>query len=184
MIALPTWFITGLSAPFRLAKDYPWQAACVLLALCAWWQWNRANDWHDRASAEVRAHKATKDDYRAAQAKAQAEYDKALGAWHARSDQLAQEADDANDEADLWRTRAARFADGGGLRSQAGTCAAGNAGKTGDAQADIAERSDGPGDVTLSRADFDTLTENTERLIKVHDWGESLIAEGMAVKAK
>lgn len=39
----------------------------------------------------------------------------------------------------------------------------------------------GPDAVVLARSDFETLVGNTARLEAVHQWGESLIADGTAV---
>ena len=50
------------------------------------------------------------------------------------------------------------------------------------AKSDIAQSGDRPGDdaVILSREDFDVLNRNTSRLVDAHQWGDNLIAAGLA----
>ena len=190
MIALPAPFPVPFSAlvamPLRLLRTYPWQTGCALLALCLWWQHQRAADWQKRARTEAASHQLTKAHYHAAQQEAAERARTARIETEARYRQMAQEADDANEQADSWRARAGHFADGGGLRPKPGTCAAGAPGDAGTgAEVDLAARGDGSGaaTVTLSREDFDTLSANTERLLKVHAWGKTLIAQGLAEPA-
>ncbi|MBT0667037.1 hypothetical protein HT136_01475 [Novosphingobium profundi] len=164
---------------------YPWQIALALAALYAWREHRSAVSWQGKASAEVAAHQKTKADYQAAQVEATAKAKAAREAWESKSERLAKEADDANEQADGWRARAQRFADVGGLRAQPGTCSGSAAsGAAASTQADTAQGGDrsGPAPVVLSRSDFDILTGNTERLLKVHAWGEQLIEAGMAAQ--
>lgn len=140
-----------------------------------------ADQWQARAGVEASNHRQTKANYRAAQLVAAARAQAVRIESERRSAALAREADNANEKAALWADRARRFADAGGLRTSAGTRSDGAAGSTGTAgQADPAARGDGPGAVTLSRADFETLTANTDRLLRVHDWGERLVEAGLA----
>ncbi|WP_374414301.1 hypothetical protein [Novosphingobium colocasiae] len=161
----------------------------ALIALACLVGWGRhgyalADRWRAQSAIEAANHRQTKANYRAAQIVATARATAARVAAERRSAQIAEEIDHANEEAALWRVRARRFADLGGLRSETGPGADGAPGRTGAAaKADLAARGDGPGAVTVSRADFDTLTGNTERLLRVHAWGEKLVAEGMAVPA-
>lgn len=91
-------------------------------------------------------------------------------------------------EADLWRAAARKFADAGGLQDGGRIASSGASGRTGAA----GEAGSAPGDdrsgaaalVWLSRQDFDTLTGNTDRLLRLHALGERWIAEGWAVKAE
>jgi hypothetical protein len=170
--------------PYRLYAALGTFLALVLLIAWGRHGYTLADQWRDRSALEAANHRHTKANYRAAQLVATARAEAARIETERRSTALAKEADHANEEAALWADRARRYADAGGMRAQAGTCSDGAPGRAGAAgQADPAARGDGPGAVTLSRADFDTLTANTDRLIRVHDWGERLIAEGLAVKA-
>lgn len=179
MITVPS-LATIASVPLKIIKDYPWQAGCAALAIACVWQHGRIVDWQERAAAEVAAHQATKAGYIEAQAEAAKLAEAARIKTEQRYAELAQEADNANEEADSWRARAQRFARSGGL-SQGGTCSAGTTGDAGTGtESDASASSDGPGTVTLSRADFETLSDNTARLLKVHAWGEAMIAEGFA----
>ncbi|MCJ2182478.1 hypothetical protein MTR62_07195 [Novosphingobium sp. 1949] len=183
--------VTALLALARLAARkslsalcaYPWQAALALLALYTWHEHTRAAKWRENAATEAASHARTRAAYTAAQEQAAAAARAARLEWENRSQELAQEIDDAKDQTADWRARAARFADGGGLYPSARPSAQGATGDpTTPAPADPAtggERS-GPAPVVLSRSDFDTLSENTARLLKVHAWGEKLVAAGMA----
>lgn len=159
-------------------------AGCIALASYGWWQHHRASQWRDQAHIEAANHQQTKAAYVAAQAEATAKAKAAREKTETRYAELAKEAHDANEKADNWRARVQRFADGGGMRQQGGACVAGTTGNArASSDADLAASSDGPGAVTLTRADFDTLTANTERLLRVHAWGQALISEGLAQSA-
>lgn len=142
---------------------------------------NRAETWQARSALEASNYRQTKAAYHRAQLAAHVAAEKARIAIEQRSAAIAKEIDNANDQTDYWRGLARRFADAGGMRAPGRTGAAGNAsGTDGAAQADLAAGGDGSGTVTLSRADFDTMTGNTERLLRVHAWGERVISEGWA----
>lgn len=168
----------------KFVRDHPWQCAFAVALWLAWSQSNRADQWQTHSLTEAANHRQTKENYRAAQAEAKAKAVAVRIETERRYAALAKEADDANDNADRWRDAARRYSDAGGLRVYGG---AGAGSPGGGARAIGADRApsgdDGPGQasVVLSRADFDTLTENTGRLLILHDLGASWIAEGFAV---
>ncbi len=187
MTFLPALILSAIRSPWRLLRAYPWQALALVLALFSWHQRDRARQWHERADAEIVQHQATKAGYVRAQALARDRAEAARQALEQRTTQLAKEADDANDQADLWRARARRFADDSGLRARAGKAAGGDASQAAAPGADhfaAGGNATGGAAVTLSRADFETLSANTERLLRVHAWGQALIAEGLAVASE
>jgi hypothetical protein len=97
-----------------------------------------------------------------------------------KSAQIAKDNDNANQDA--YHRGAADYASSHRMRSCAISGAIGTtlaAAKGDTAQSD--NRS-GEGAVMVSQADFDALNENTERLLKVHDWGDKMIAAGLAGK--
>lgn len=97
--------------------------------------------------------------------------------------QLAERADHAERQADRYRTAAARYASTHRVRAEAPRSASSGtsgAGTPGAAESD--QRSGGDAGVVVSRTDFDTLVGNTIRLKAAHDWGEDLVAAGLAVK--
>lgn len=168
----------------RIVRDNPWQCACGLALGLAWSQSNRADQWQAHSQVEAANHRQTKENYRAAQAEAKAKAVAARIETERRFAAIAKEADNANETADRWRDAARRYADASGLRVHAGTGAGSAGGGAGATGADRATSgNDGPGEtpVVLSRADFDALTENTGRLLVLHDLGSSWIAEGLAV---
>ena len=170
----------------RFVRDNPWQCACGFALGLAWSQSNRADQWQAHSHVEAANHRQTKENYRTAQVEAKAKAMAARVETERRYAALAKEADDANENADRWRGAARRYADSGGLRVPAGTAAVGTGGGAGTTGADRAPSSDdrpGQAPVVLSRADFDTLTENTGRLLILHDLGRSWIAEGYAVSS-
>ncbi|GEM_PF-6536961 len=173
-----------LGSAVKLVRDNPWQCALGFALGVAWWQSDRADQWQAHSLTEAANHRQTKENYRAAQAEAKAKAVAARLETERRYAALAKEADDANENADRWRDAARRYADAGGLRVHAGTGAGGTGSGAGASGADrVATGDDGPGQapVVLSRADFDTLTENTGRLLILHDLGVSWMAEGLAV---
>lgn len=163
-------------------------AALILLAvLIAWGHhgYTLADQWRARSALEASNHRQTKANYKAAQIFAAYKARAARAAAEERSARIAEEIDHANEEAALWADRAHRYADAGGVRREAGTGPDGAPGRAGAPSEDHpAARGDGPSTVTLSRADFETLTGNTERLLRVHAWGEQLVAEGVAVEQR
>ncbi|MBT0667643.1 hypothetical protein HT136_04605 [Novosphingobium profundi] len=171
----------------RLLARHPWPVLCLALALVTWRQHHSAQSWKSRAVSEAASHRRTKTDYAAAQAEASRSAEAARRATEERSTQLAKEADDAHEQADLWRARARHFADLGGLRANGAEAAHSDARPAAAPSADHAapgpDRTGGAA-VTLTRADFETLSANTERLLRVHQWGEALIAEGLAVRGE
>ncbi len=176
------------SAWLRIKSAPLWVWLVVAFACLAAYAANehgRAERWKDRADVEAANHRQTKANYKAAQDKAAQAARDARIETERRFSAIAKEADDANENAAEWRDRARRYADAGGVLHQAGTCPASASGLPGAAGESVAasgsDRS-GQATVTLTRADFDALTENTERLIRIHDWGEKLIDDGLAVK--
>ncbi|MCJ1959981.1 hypothetical protein [Novosphingobium mangrovi (ex Hu et al. 2023)] len=183
MIPPPLGLLRVLAWPWRLLRTYPWPMLALALAAFAWLQHGRARDWRERARSEAANHAATKANYQTAQEEAAQRAQEQRLATEQTHARLAKEADDALHEADLWRARARRFADDGGMRIACPGTAGRPASDTAAPGPDHpAARGDGSGRpaITLSRADFDTLSANTERLLRVHAWGQRLVEEGLA----
>lgn len=108
-----------------------------------------------------------------------------MRAEQAQFSELAERADNAERQISGLRAAADRYANANRVRSKA---AGGASGRTSGASAgEAAQSGDGPGgdaSVAVSRADFDTLVEHSIRLKQVHEWGDSLVAAGLAVKAE
>lgn len=83
------------------------------------------------------------------------------------------------------RGRAARYADAHRVRPQAVAGARGRAAAPAEGQrAEGADRSGSDAElVAVTRADFDTLTENTLRLQQAHEWACGLVGEGCAAES-
>ncbi|TYC86882.1 hypothetical protein [Novosphingobium sp. BW1] len=187
MTPLPVGLLPALTWPWRLLRTHPWPTLALALAAFAWLQHGRARDWRERARHEAASHAATRANYESAQAKAAQRAQEQRLATERTHSRLAKEADDALHEADLWRTRARRFADDGGMRIACTGTSGSPASYAAAPGADHpAPRTDGPDSpaITLSRADFDTLSANTERLLRVHAWGQRLVEEGLAFPPK
>lgn len=166
-------------------------ATCVLLIVaCACLLfWGRAgyalsDRWETKSIAERDAHRTTKENVRAAQVAAATAAEAARLATEAHSRQLAERADNAEQDLAAARDAAARFADARRLQHDSGGAARSPASDTGAAsQADAAARGDRPGAdaVVLTRAEYDQFAGNTLRLEQVRQWGQSLIDAGLAV---
>lgn len=163
----------AFSALLGLARRYPLQAALVV-ALCACgWLWH-GNNVRDRKIAQRDAQIAEMLDAQKAATAAQVAMNKA---WQDKTAQLAKEADNARQDA--LRSSAARFADSRRVRAYCGS-----PGETTSAipNSPSPDR-DGPGAdaVVLTRNEYDQFVENSLRLERVRQWGDSLIKEGLAV---
>jgi hypothetical protein len=164
--------------------------ALALVAALSWHKWGawkqEAADWREAAAAWRNAFDAQKASYVAAQAaaRARAEAKKAQEAATYRT--LAERADYAEQEIARYRALADRYARANRLRKPGTGAAAGAAGGAdragAGAAAQGAERSGDDAAVVVERADFDALVENTIRLKRAHDWGEALVAEGLAAR--
>jgi hypothetical protein len=149
---------------------------CGILAVMVVREGLNADKWHSEADHVKTALQAISAAQKSALA-AQMAVNKAASD---RSAQIAKDNDNANQDA--YHRGAADYASSHRVRSCAISGASGTtlaAAKGGIAQSD--NRS-GEGSVMVSQVDFDTLNENTERLLKVHDWGDKMIAAGLAGK--
>lgn len=131
------------------------------------------------------ARRADQDAYRAAQAEAQRLAEEAKAKTEAKFADLARKADNAENETAGLRAAAGRFA---AARSLSGACKpAAAGGASGQAPAvpegGPAPYRDGPGAdaVVLTRPEYDQLVENSLRLDRVRQWGESLIKADLAL---
>lgn len=152
-------------------------AALAIALLWGGYQRHNAGKWHRVADS---AQTALKSALRASDANAAAQLAQNK-AWEAKSTTLAKEADDAETELRAsYGARNVAYAD----RMRADKVCRSSAAPAG--QIDIAQSGNGPGSdaVMVSRADFDTLTGNTARLEAVHQWGEALVRDGLAVPAQ
>lgn len=163
-------------------------SALVLAALIAATLHYRhdARSWREVATTWRTAFHSQKAAYVSAQAAARDKAEAQRVREQSRFDTLAERADNADQEIADLRAAADRFARSNSLRTRTAAAqgAAGRAG--GERQGDAAaggDRSGSDADVVVPRADFDVLVNNTARLIKVNQWGDDLIAEGLAQKA-
>lgn len=163
-------------------------AACVILLFWGRAGYASANAWQAKSIAERDNHRATKANFRIAQDAAAAAARAQLLEDERQSAAIAKEIDNAHDEADRWRAAAQRFADAGGMRPESGAGAGSASSAAGAAnEADVAKGDDRSGAaaiVWLNRADFETLTTNTDRLLRLHALGQRWIADGFAQPAK
>jgi len=174
--------LEALTALLGIIGRHPWQCAVIaLLALSAWLWRGKGNalDERDAARAETAALVVT---YRKAQAEAEAAQIAANIATEAHTARLARKADNDLQNAlnDAHRLRDA-YADR--MRITA-ACRPARVANPGPENSPAPDR-DGPGEspdmVAVTREDFDTLTDNTIRLEAVHDWGQSLIKDKLAL---
>lgn len=156
--------------------------AIVAVAVWGWLGHRSAAKWHRVADSTEIARKADRREYQAAQKEAEAAQIAANKATEARYSAIAKEADNdyqtaLNDARGLAGAYASR------MRVTAACRPARVAGAA--AQDGAPEDRDGPGEdtdlIAVTRDDFTTLTDNTIRLQAVHDWGQSLIKDGLAL---
>jgi len=157
---------------------------CLILLLWGRAGYASADRFEALAKAEKANHIATKANFRQAQESAAAMATALRQAREQKSILLAERADHDQEDTIADRAAAGRFADarrvqdGGRADPRSSTGNAGAAGET-----DLAAHPDRPGtdSVALTRAEFDALVDNTLRLDRLHQWGQSLIDEGLAV---
>lgn len=175
-----------------VGKHWRYFAMGVLLLALAF-AWNSRNSWKEdshrwqqTAGAWRKAFDSQKSAYQAAQAAARAKAEAQRVKDESRYQMLAERADNVDQEMANLRRAAGSYARLNSVRRTG--AAKGDSGRTGATGAgSAAEGGDGTGDTTevaVSRADFDTLVEHSIRLKQVHDWGESLVAAGLATKAE
>lgn len=191
LIAIGRWLLGGagslLGSALGLVKRYPWQTACLALALACWHlsagkaeaEAGRAKALSAKTAAqsllddERLSRAADRQSWAEASALAEAQWAAKLAAqtaeWKRQSEKadenyaqlLVADRDRAGGNADRMRFSALCPAVGGGAGTADGTAPAGSA-----------ARADRPGAdaVVVERADYDILVENTARLIAARDW--------------
>jgi hypothetical protein len=171
------WAKKALTALLDLARKHPWQAGLLVALLIAGWQWRDKREALSDLAAEKTSHaltiKAGKDAY-AAQVALHA---KDLAAFKAAK----KDTDDAHKPklaAALDRTD--RYSADNSLRK---ACARFIPARP-PSESPIAESSDGPGIpadmVAVTAEDVRVCTVNTVRLQSVREWGQELVAKGLA----
>lgn len=157
----------------------------VALVAATVWGWlghRSAAKWHRVADSTEIARKADRREYRAAQVQAEAAQIAANLATEAATARKARKAD-YDYQAALNDARGLAGAYASRMRVTAACRPARVAGAP--AEDGPAPGGDGPGDgtdmVAVTREDFTTLTDNTIRLQAVHDWGQSLVKDGLAM---
>lgn len=168
--------------PFSALTSKIFGGAAIALALVAGVQTIRANHYEHSRDEWKQAHAAQKAAYEAAQDAARAKAIAAKIEQETRYADLARQSRQSARAADF-RRDARRFADAQRVRTKAVEGAAGGTASPGeDSPAPV---DNGPGDrseyVWLRRDQFDAFVENTDRLIQVKEWGDRLIADGLAV---
>lgn len=148
--------------------------AAIALALL----WARGTHYRNDRDAWKSAFAAQKAAMVAAQQEAQAKAIAAKLATENKYAQIAQEAD--NDRQDVLRALAADYS----RRMRTKAVADTRGGTVAPGEGNTAPRDNGSGEaaeyVAVRPDDYDTLIENTLRLKQAHEWGERLIAEGLA----
>jgi hypothetical protein len=149
---------------------------CGILAIVGVREGLNADKWHSEADHAKTALQAVSAAQKSALA-AQLAVNKATSE---KSAQIAKDNDNANQDA--YRSGAVDYANSHRMRSCAVSGASGAT--LAAAKGDTAESDNrsGEGSIMVSQADFNALNENTERLLKVHDWGDKMIAAGLAGK--
>ena len=169
------WLLTawgGVKLVFGAVVAYPWQAALIASLCLSLWLYNGREDARmNLASARdtIEEMKQASKDARAAQ----------IAMNKANTDQQTQIAKDADNDQTTRRDiadRSSRYADG--MRAE-NYCRKASATSEDNSPQD---RDPASADaVVLSRADFDTLTDNTARLVQVKAWSDALIQADLAV---
>ena len=167
----------ALTALLDIARKHPWQAAMLVALLIAGWQWRGKREALSDLAAEKASHALTIKAGKDALAAQIALTKKTEAAYKA----AAKEAD--NDHAKdlaLAADRTERFIASNRVRKDcAGNVAAGPA-----AESPVAKSSDGPGIpadmVAVTAEDVRVCTVNTVRLQSVREWGQELVAKGLA----
>lgn len=156
--------------------------AIVAVAVWGWLGHRSAAKWHRVADSTEIARKADRREYHAAQKEAEAAQIAANLVTEAATARKARKADNdyqtaLNDARGLAGAYASRMRVTAACRPAR---VAGAAAEDG-APEDRDGTSDGPDLIAVSREDFTTLTDNTIRLQAVHDWGQSLVKDGLAL---
>ena len=164
-------------------------ALVVMLALAAA-LWSRsswkaeAGRWQETAGVWKMAQQAQELAYKSAQSAARAKAEAQKAKDEVRYRELAERADHADQQIANLRAASQRYAQRNSLQNVKARITSGTGGRPGAAgESGVASGSDGlrPDAVVVSAEDFNTLVDNSERLIKVRNWGQSLIADGKAV---
>jgi len=162
----------ALQAVFSLARAYPLQAALIASLCLAGWFWRGEQRWHREALSA----QATIQQIKAAQVEALRNAMIAKAAQEQIYATKAKEADHAKDELQARvDVAASRYADTHRVRVASGCVTSGT---SATAEVIIPEGADRSGEaadmVAVSRDDFDTMNENTARLVAAHDWALGL----------
>lgn len=186
--------LSAITALWGWATKNPVAALCVVLAASTVWFWHgkgkaQADAAIQRAGwvAEVKLRIGDQKRYRDAQAEAERLAVAAKAKTEARYAELAKDADNAKLEtlraaSDRFAISRRRF-----VRPEQPATAVSTTGATAaPAESDPAPDRDGPGaeTVLLTRPEYDQFVSNTLRLEAVRRWGETLVAEGLAVKGE
>jgi hypothetical protein len=170
--------LSGLTALLGIARQHPWQTA-LAIALCAlawtWRGWSREEAAHLADNAKHKAELARIEQASAANLAAQIAQVKAV---EAKSAAIAK--DNANAETQI-RTV---YVDRGRANAERmrfdKVCSSAASGPAQDNPAPV-DHGPGPEAIVLERRDYDILIENTARLEAVHQWGDTMVKEGLAI---
>ena len=169
------WLLTawgGVKRLFGAVVAYPLQSALIASMCLSLWLYNGREDARmnlANARDTIKQMEQVSHDARAAQ----------LAMNKANTDKQTEIAKDADNDQTIRRDiagRSSRYADG--MRSK-DYCR-----KASATPEDRVTQDNNPASadaVVLSRTDFDTLTDNTARLVEVHEWGLALIQADLAV---
>ena len=156
--------------------------AIVAVAVWGWLGHRSAAKWHRVADSTEIARKADRREYQAAQKEAEAAQIAANLTTEAATARKARKADNdyqtaLNDARGLAGDYASRMRVTAACRPARVASAAAEDGAPPRGYG----TSDGPDMVAVTRDDFTTLTDNTIRLQAVHDWGDALVKDGLAL---
>lgn len=174
---------TVLSGGMGLIARYPLHALFLALLCLSGWLWHGKGEAQDQSALWQAAFTAQKKAYETAQEAASAEALAARQETERQYKDIAHEADvqHAAFAAD-YRARLSAYIATHGMRAEITDRPSGGTSAAHEDQA--APGSDAAGAETgmvgVSRRDLETLTDNTARLEAVREWGQRLIAEGLA----
>lgn len=174
---------TVLSGGMGLIARYPLHALFLALLCLSGWLWHGKGEAQDQSALWQAAFTAQKKAYETAQEAASAEALAARQETERQYEEIAHEADVQHAAfAANYRTRLSDYVATHGLRSEVAGRPSGGTSPAPEDQA--AESGNAAGTettmVAVSRSDLAMLADNTARLEAVREWGQQLIAVGLA----
>ena len=174
------WLKKAALSAFSAAVRYPWQTACLVAVVASCWLWRgkeSALRERDAARAQIVALVKASDDNRKAA-------EEQVRQQQAAFDQAAKESQDEYEtQLSAYRGRAGTYAASHRVsRLQAYQCAPATSSQ--GQNPGVPDSGPAPGDyIAVRQDDYDALIENTVRLKAAYEWGQQMIAAGLAEPA-